>query len=197
MRYFARRALPRFALVLACAAPACQSMPEQSYPWPGTVSIGLIPGGPWEPALGIHAYSMPDPDGIGTWYQLSFDPAQFLYSLYAGTPDHDEWEDDPNYGDYSFSQEGATVGFGFGAAKNLGDRVLLFAGAGYALAFEHAYERDRRGYYDYDEEEHLHYLTSGPNLTAGLQWRVTPAVGVELGYQSFYETWYLGAAFPF
>ena len=65
------------------------------------------------------------------------------------------------------------------------------------LRAKHEYRRERFGPYDYEESDHLHYLTSGLNLTAGFQYRLFPDIGIEVGYQSFYETLYFGVAFPF
>jgi hypothetical protein len=190
----------RLIAVLCLAGSACQSLPDQPYPWPGTVSIGVLPRDKYDWATTMHAYSMPDPDGFGTWWQLSLDPVELLYTMYGGVPDENERGDereDHIVGDFSFSRDAASFGFGTGVAKNLGDRVMVFSGVGWAMAFEHSYSRDRRGAYDYREQEHLHYLTSGLNLIGGVQYRITPDIGLELGYQSFYETWYIGVAFPF
>jgi len=181
----------------ALGLASCQSAPNQPYPWPGTVSIGVIPTGPFEVATTISAFSMPDPDSWGPWWQFSFDPTELIYTSYSGTPDEEEYEEDPGLADFSFSRDGATLGFGFGMARNLGDRLMIFAGTGWAMAFEHEYERSRKGAYDYREDEHIHYLTSGLNLMGGIHYRITPNFGIEAGYQSFYESWYIGIAAPF
>ena len=186
-----------FAVLCLCAA-SCASLPDQPYPWPGTVSVGVIPRQRTDWATTIHAFSMPDPYGFGTWWQFAFDPAELLYTLYGGVPDEDDYErEDPVLGDFSFSRDRASVAIGTGIAHNLGDRILLFSGMGWAMSFEHEYRRERFGPYDYEESDHLHYLTSGLNLTAGFQYRLFPDIGIEVGYQSFYETLYFGVAFPF
>lgn len=176
---------------------SCQSLPDQPYPWPGTVSFGVLPGAELDWAATVHAFSMPDPEGWGTWWQFGFDPTELVYLVHGGVPDEDDYDEDPVWGDLSFSRDEATLSIGTGVARNLGDRILAFGGIGWAMAYEHEYRRERFGPYDYEEEEHLHYLTSGANYMAGLQFRVTPDIGIEVGYQSFYETWYLGVAVPF
>ena len=186
-----------FALLGLCLA-SCSSLPDQTYPWPGTVTVGVIPRERTDWALSLHAYSMPDPDGFGTWWQFGFDPAELLYTLYGGVPDEDDYErEDPVLGDFSFSRDAASLGLSTGLAKNLGDRVMVFGGLGWAMAYEHYYKRERFGAYDYEEREHLHYLTSGLNVIGGVQYRLYPDIGIEVGYQSFYETFYVGLSFPF
>jgi opacity protein-like surface antigen len=184
-------------LFLLLSLTSCATTPDLSYPWPGSVSVGLTAKGAYDSTATMNAYSMPDPDGFGSFFQVAIDPLELAYLLGASITDEDGIDGGNNGANYSFTRKQATFGLGYGLAHNLGDRWLVFTGAGWAMAFEHEFDRRRVTRYRSESSSTLHYLTSGLNLTAGLQWRTTPSMGLEIGYQSFYETLYVGISMPF
>ncbi len=151
----------------------------------------------------MHTFTIPDPDEVGTFVQGTMDPVELVYILLGGHPDEDDDEDyyhSHSGPGFSYSRRNATFGLGFGLARHLGDRFTVYSGAGWAMAFDHEYDRHRHGSdhrNHYHDHTHLHYETSGLNLTAGIQWRFNRGVGLDIGYQSFYETVYVGFVFPF
>jgi hypothetical protein len=199
----ARSACPNTILKLLATAfllstlASCASSTPSGYPWMGSVSVGLTTPAKYDTTATMNAYSMPNPDGFGSFFQLAVDPLELAYLLGASITDEDGLDQGNSGSNYSFTRKKATFGLGYGLAHYLGDRLLVFAGTGWAMAFEHEFDRRRVSYYRTRSRSSLHYLTSGLNLTGGLQWRVTPKIGIEFGYQSFYEAFYFGVAVPF
>ncbi len=161
------------------------------------MAVGLTAPRDYDPSLTFHTYQVPSDGGVGTFIQASIDPLELLYLLGGDYAEEEDIIDDGSAFKYSFSRHGATFGLGYGLAQPLGDRLMVFAGGGWAMAFDHVFDRNRGGWGRNDNRTHLHYDTSGMNLTAGLQWRVSNTAGFEIGYQSFYETVYVGFVFPF
>lgn len=167
------------------------------------MSIGLTAPSTYDPALVVHTYHATDPDESGIFWQGTMDPIELAYLLLGGHPDADDDEDyyhDHSGPGFSYTRRNATLGFGVGVARHLGDRFMIYGGTGWAMAFDHEYDRHKHNSHSdhhYHDHTHLHYETSGLNLTAGVHWRFSRNAGIDIGYQSFYETVYVGIVFPF
>lgn len=166
------------------------------------MSVGLTAPHIYDPALTVNTYSISDPGDFGTYWQGTMDPVELLYLVFGGHPDADD--DDDYYHShsgpgFSYTRRNATLGLGWGLARHLGDYFTVYGGAGWAMAFDHEYDRYRHDddHPHYHDHTSLHYETSGLNLTAGIQWRFSRGAGIDIGYQSFYETVYVGMVFPF
>ncbi len=180
-------------------AAGCSANPGYDNPlyWPASVSVNVVAGGPFQTAIGVHSVTLNEPGGWGTFWQGVVDPVELLYAVAVSDPETDASDSDGRPLSWSFSRDEAVFGLGTGVAKGLGDRFVVFAGAGWAMAYEHTFRRYHERDVRHEDRSHLHYLTSGLNLTGGAMWRLTPDIAIEAGYQSFLEAWFVGIAVPF